>query len=246
MKTQENKEALQLSEPDKIVSEYLQALLSEVEEYQEPVKEVVAAPVIQTQEVVEIPESITAPKEEQAADATHQILENEGAEKKPQPVIPHWAKERFQCLLFDINGLHLAVALSELDSIAGKQETSTTHLLGQPEWHRGILEHRGYKVGVVDVARLVMPGKLSAVEEQTVTPNHVLIFGDGKWGLVCDKLLSPITIEPDDIHWSCRHENRAWMAGTLPDQLCIILDLDVLQAMINPIKAASVSENRHE
>ena len=83
-----------------------------------------------------------------------------------------------------------------------------------------------------------MPGKLAAVREQTVTPNHVLIFGKGEWGLMCDKLLSPITVEPDDIHWSCRHENRAWMAGTLPEQLCIILDLDVLLTMIAPGKNA--------
>ncbi len=238
MKTEQNKEALQLSEPDRVVSEYLQVLLSEVEEYQEPVKEAIVAPIIQAQKVVETSAPITELKVEQVAEPICQVAEDIAVEDKPQPVIPHWAKERFQCLLFDINGLHLAVPLSELDSIAGKQKMSTTHLLGQPEWHRGILEHRGHKIGVIDVARLVMPEKLASLKEQTVTPNHVLILGSSKWGLMCDKLLSPITVEPSDIHWSCRHENRAWMAGTLPDQLCIILDLDVLQMMIDPAKAA--------
>jgi len=240
MKTEQNKEGLQLSEPDRVVSEYLQALLSEVEEYQEPAKETVVAPVVEKQEAVEVAKPIVDLKTEQAIESTPQIVEEVHVEEKPQPVIPHWAKERFQCLLFDVNGLHLAVPLSELNSIAGKQETATTHLWGQPEWHRGILEHRGHKVGVVDVARLVMPEKMEPVKEQTVMPNHVLIVGDSKWGLMCDKLLSPITVEPDDIHWSCRHENRAWMAGTLPDQLCIILDLDVLQAMIDPNKRAPI------
>jgi len=237
MSTQQNKETLQLSEPDRVVFEYLQALLSEVEEHQEPVKAAVA-PAIQTQKIIETAEPITELKVEQVMEPACQVAQDVKVDEKPQPVIPGWAKERFQCLLFDMNGLHLAVPLSELDSIAGKQEAGTTHLLGQPEWHRGILEHRGYKVGVIDIARLVMPGKLALLEEQTVVPNHVLIFGGNKWGLMCDKLLSPIAIEPSDIHWSCRHESRAWMAGTLPEQLCIILDLDVLQTMIDPVTAA--------
>jgi len=247
MKSRSKKQA-QLSEPDQVVAEYLQTLLSEVEEYQEPtVKVAVEEAAVQTQKTEVPPAPVIVQKvAEESAVVTQNAAVDSDTVEKPQPVIPHWGKEQFQCLLFDINGLHLAVPLSELDSIAGKQESSTTHLLGQPEWHRGILEHRGRKVGVIDVARLVMPGKLSPVKEQTVTPNHVLIIGDGDWGLMCDKLLSPIMVEPDGIHWSCRHENRAWMAGTLPEQLCIILDLDVLLAMIDPTKAACVPENRHE
>jgi len=246
MKMPRKKQAPQLSEPDQVVAEYLQVLLSGVEEYQEPVNEVVVAPVIQKQKAVEIPNPIAEATVELATVPTCPSAVNLDAEEKAQPVIPHWAKERFQCLLFEINGLHLAVPLSELNSIAGKQESSTTHLLGQPEWHRGILKHRGHKVGVIDVARLVMPGKLPSVKEQTVSPNHVLIIGDGDWGLMCDRLLSPITVESDDVHWSCRHKNRAWMAGTLPDQLCIILDLDVLLTMISPTKATFMPKNGHE
>ncbi len=229
MKTKQEEQPLQLSEPDQLVAEYLQTLLSEVEEYREPVNETLAAPKV---------EPTAAPIPSPAVDLD--------AEEPPQPVIPHWAKGRFQCLLFEINGLHLAVPLSELNSIAGKQKSGTTHLLGQPEWHRGILAHRGHKVGVIDVARLVMPGKLSPAKEQTVSPNHVLIIGDGEWGLMCDKLLSPVMVEPDDVHWSCRHKNRAWMAGTLPDQLCIIIDLDVLLKMIQPGKTRNHAKNRHE
>lgn len=246
MKVQQKKKVLQLSEPDRVVAEYLQTLLSEVEEYQEPVIEAQVAPVIQRQNTVELVAPVVEPKVELAVVPTPSPAVKPDAKERPRPIIPHWAKERFQCLLFDINGLHLAVPLSELNSIAGKQKSTTTHLLGQPEWHRGLLEHRGRKVGVIDVARLVMPGKLSAVKEQTVSPNHVLIIGNGEWGLMCDKLLSPVMVEPDGIHWSCRHKNRAWMAGTLPDQLCIILDLDVLLTMIRPVKTRLMPKNRHE
>ncbi len=242
MKTKREEQPLQLSEPDQLVAEYLQTLLSEVEEYQEPVNEALAAPVLQRQDTA----PTTAPKVEPAAAPMPPSAVDLDVEEQPQPVIPHWGKGRFQCLLFKVNGLHLAVPLSELNSIAGKQESGTTHLLGQPEWHRGILAHRGHKVGVIDVARLVMPGKLSPVKEQTLSPNHVLIIGDGEWGLMCDKLLSPVMVESDDVHWSCRHKNRAWMAGTLPDQLCIIIDLDVVLQMIQTGKTKNHAKNRHE
>ncbi len=218
----ERKEPPQLSEPDQVVAEYLQLLLSEVEEYREPVAE---------KQPVAVTTAETAPVTAPAA-AVEEVT--------PQPVIPHWAKARFQCLLFEINGLHLAVPLSELNSIAGKQESSTTHLPGQPEWHRGVFEHRGQKVGVIDVARLVMPGRFAPVKGQGSSPNHVLIIGDGRWGLMCDKLLSPVMVEPDEVRWSCRHENRAWMAGTLPEQLCIIIDPEVLLTMIQPAGSRSV------
>jgi purine-binding chemotaxis protein CheW len=246
MNIRQKKTDLQLAEPDQVVAEYLQTLLSDVEEYQEPVKEVVVAPVIQKQAAVEVEKTTDEPKVEQIVTPVQLATVDPEDGGKPQPVVPHWAQERFQCLLFEVSGLHLAVPLSELNSIAGKQEVSTTRLLGQPEWHRGIFEHRGLKVGVVDVARLVMPGELSSVTELTVSPNHVLIIGEGEWGLMCDKLLSPIMVERDEIHWSCRHENRAWNAGTLPDQLCIILDLDVLLAMIGATKSASMPKERHE
>ncbi len=242
----QKKKSAQLSEPDQVIAEYLQALLSEVKEYQEPVIEAQTASIEQRQNTAEPPAPVTEPRVELAVVPTQPSTAKADTKERPQPVIPHWAKERFQCLLFDINGLHLAVPLSELNSIAGKQKSTTTHLVGQPEWHRGLLEHRGRKVGVIDVARLVMPGKLSAIKEQTTSPNHVLIIGNGEWGLMCDKLLSPVTVEPDDIHWSCRHKNRAWMAGTLPDQLCIILDLDVLLTMIHPVKTKSIPKNGHE
>ncbi|MCF6353524.1 MAG: chemotaxis protein CheW [Candidatus Polarisedimenticolaceae bacterium] len=242
MKTKREEQPLQLSEPDQLVAEYLQTLLNEVEEYKEPVNETPDTAVTQGQDAA----PVTAPKVEPAAAPVASSAVHLDIEEQPQPVIPHWGKGRFQCLLFEINGLHLAVPLSELSSIAGKLESGTTHLLGQPEWHRGILAHRGHKVGVIDIARLVMPGKLSPVTEQTVSPNHVLIIGNGEWGLMCDKLLSPVMVESDDVHWSCRHKNRAWMAGTLPDQLCIIIDLDVLLTMIqagNPRSHAKTGMN---
>ncbi|VAX10847.1 hypothetical protein MNBD_GAMMA26-766 [hydrothermal vent metagenome] len=202
----EKKREVQLSEPDQVVAQYLQSLLSEVEEYQEQVATV--SPVL----------------------VQHEVKTETQQQQGPQPVIPEWARERFQCLLFEVNGLQLGVPLCELSGIA-KGDMEITHLMGQPDWHKGMIEYRGNKVGMVDISGLVMPEQEN-IEDKGDKLSHVLIIGDGKWGLVCDRLFSPVTLEPSEVHWSCRHENRPWLAGTLPDQLCILLDVDILLTMI--------------
>ncbi len=222
----QNKPDVQLSEPDQEVATYLQVLLNEVEEYQEPVATVpVALHSEETPVEIQIPE-VVSPEQD--------ILSVEAPEvqAEPQPVIPDWAQEPFQSLFFEVDGLRFGVPLAELNSIA-EWRGELTHLPGQPDWHQGLFEHRGYKVGVVNTAKLLMPEQ-GAGDDSTGAPSHVLIFGGDEWGLMCDKLLSPVMLDPNEIHWSLRHENRPWMAGTLPDQLCILLDLDVVHSMIIP------------
>ncbi|HEC16946.1 MAG TPA: chemotaxis protein CheW [Sedimenticola sp.] len=221
---------VRLSEPDQEVASYLQVLLNEVEEYREPVESAAPAPCPQ-----EAPAGVQVPE---VPDADQPLVPEESRE--PGPVIPAWAREPFQCLLFEIEGLRFAVPLSELNSIAEWKEELTC-LPGQPQWHHGILEHRGRKVGVVNTARLLMPER-AAADDLADTPSHVLVFGGDAWGLMCHRLLSPVMLEPGDVRWSSRRGNRRWMAGVLPDQLCVLLDLDVLREMLSPAARSGTND----
>ena len=226
MSSEQKKSDVQLSEPDQEVATYLQVLLGEVEEYQEPVE---TAPAGLSSE--ETPIEVHTP-EIVSSEQTVLSVEAPQVQAEPKPVIPDWAQEPFQCLLFEVDGLRFGVPLAELNSIA-EWQGELTSLPGQPDWHQGIFGHRGYKVGGGNTAKLLMPEQ-GAGDDSTGAPNHVLIFGGDEWGLMCDKLLSPVMLDPNEIHWSLRHESRPWMAGTLPDQLCILLDLDVVHSMIVP------------
>jgi purine-binding chemotaxis protein CheW len=232
------KERTRLSEPDQALAGYLESLLSEVQEYREepsPSAKPLAKAVEYVPEgrVVKIPlkeEVLAAEKEEivlspQAA-VTAASIEEQG------PTIPVWGQEPFQCLLFKVKGLTLAVPLVALDSIAGWRD-DLVNLPGQPDWHLGVLRHRGTKVGIVDTARLVMPERLTT-EEEAAAPSHVLIIGGGQWGLLCEKLLKPIALDPTQVRWCGQQGKPPWMAGTLPEQLCILLDVDALLEMIRP------------
>ncbi len=72
---------------------------------------------------------------------------------------PSWAAEPFECLLFDVAGLTLAVPLVCLGSIYSLAGHELTPLFGQPEWFLGILPSQAGNLKVLDTARWVMPDR---------------------------------------------------------------------------------------
>src|SRR3546814_12728136 len=72
---------------------------------------------------------------------------------------PGWGEERFECLLFDVAGLTLAVPLVCLGSIYPLAGQELTPLFGQPDWFLGILPSQSGNLKVLDNARWVMPDR---------------------------------------------------------------------------------------
>ena len=72
---------------------------------------------------------------------------------------PAWAAEPFECLLFDVAGLTLAVPLVCLGSIYPLAGHELTSLFGQPDWFLGILPSQAGNLKVLDTARWVMPDR---------------------------------------------------------------------------------------
>ena len=213
-----------LNEPDQALSGYLEALLGEVEEYQGETQELKAAVVAEA-----TPKETLVPV---VAEVEVVVTEPESTVEPPQ--IPDWGQAPFQCLLFKSRGLTLAVPLVVLNSIAEWGE-ELLNLPGQPDWHLGVLKHRGVQVTIMDTARLIMPERAGVAEgDDPATPSHILIVGDGRWGLQCEKLLKPIMLQPDQVRWCQQKDKPSWMAGTLPDQLCILLDVNALLETICP------------
>lgn len=66
---------------------------------------------------------------------------------------PSWAEEPFECLLFDVAGLTLAVPLVCLGTIYPLQGQELTPLFGQPDWFLGILPSQSGNLKVLDTDR---------------------------------------------------------------------------------------------
>ncbi len=225
-------EKILLDEPKQAVDSYLAALLSEVDEYQQPeptVAEVISLHPAVT-EVTAEPVAETQLFEEVAVEVVTEVAESADTPSQSE-IIPDWAQEPFQCLLFRVRGMTLAVPLMELLSIAEWTERPTT-IPGQPDWHQGVLVHREEQVVVVDTAQLIMPERLGRADAEQIGSRHILIVGDGRWGLACDSIQRPVSLEADQVKWRIGARDRPWMIGTVVDKLCALLDVGVLVRML--------------
>ncbi len=245
------------SAQEKAINDYLQALLEEVPEdevedeikvphkvqaaapeavetrpHDEPVD---APPVVGLEQLVaQVPDIIT-----EAEVVTETLVEQAVESAFEEPVkeetgVPEWAQSRFQCLLFNVSGLSLAVPLVKLNSVIPWNE-DITHTPNQTEWYLGLIQHLQNQIKVIDTALLVMPeNRRDKIEED---PNqrfsHILLVDNYRWGLACDSIGDVIWLEKDDVKWRKNKSSRAWLSGTSLEHLCAIMDTEVFAQMLN-------------
>jgi len=138
---------------------------------------------------------------------------------------PAWGDETFQALLFKVNGLTLAVPLVELSGVQEWQDGKVTPLPGHVPWYLGLMQYRERNVPVVDTAQLVMPEERQAnIRPWQERLRHVVFIADGTWGLACDELAEVVTLRPDEVRWRTSRTRRRWLAGTVIEHMCALLD----------------------
>ena len=204
------------------LSVYFDALLREEAqlepEWAEPTVEiapqlpVLAPPVLQTLQMPE-PELATA------------VSQEEGP--------PAWADTNFQALLFKVAGLTLAVPLIELSGIQEWHGEQVTPMPGRISWYLGLMQYRGHSVPVIDTAELVLPAdRLQRLEAAATRLNRVVFIDDGRWGLACDEVAEVISLEPEQVRWRSNRTKRRWLAGTVIEQMCAIIDPPAFARML--------------
>lgn len=194
-----------------------------------PVVEVVAEVKVEAKPVVETPtEVVSIPVET--------VVVTEAVEKEvtTESIIPEWANEPFQVLLFEVAGLKLAVPLIELSSVIEWQDT-VTEMPGHANFYMGILRHLEYKIAVIDTARMILPtNKLEELldDDPRERVNHIVLIDNYKWGLACDKIGEVITLKPDEVRWRTSKTSRGWLAGTVIEHMCALLNSEGFSAML--------------
>lgn len=232
---------------------YLESLLRDVPEADEPfveletqtavapvsVEPVISSPVIEVSEpvvdiVIEAPVVEVAPEIEQVA-----IVEAQPETKIEQaesPAVasrwegsPEWADEPFQALLFKLSGLSMAIPLIELDGIL-EWPDQLTPLPNRSPWYLGLLDNRGKTLPVIELAQLVLPQKLrdKNAANGAIALNRIILIGDSNWGIACDSVSEVITLQPDEVRWRSSRTKRKWLAGTVIDHMCALLDAEGL------------------
>lgn len=237
------------SAQEKAINDYLEALLQEVPEddVASQAKPVVAdtaevfphdepadtPPVVGLDQLVaQVPDVIT--ETETLISTQEQVIESVTEEPKNESGVPDWAESRFQCLLFNVSGLSLAVPLVKLNSVIPWNE-GITHTPNQTEWYLGLIQHLQKQIKVIDTALLVMPenrrDKIESDPNQRFS--HILLVDNYRWGLACDSIGDVIWLEKDDVKWRKNKSSREWLSGTSLEHLCAIIDTEVFAQMLN-------------
>jgi purine-binding chemotaxis protein CheW len=153
----------------------------------------------------------------------------------PAPTeLPAWGQSRFQAMLFKVAGLTLAVPLIELSGVQEWGAHKVTPLPGHVHWFLGLTLYRDHNVPVVDTAQLVLPEerrlRLTGSPEERLT--RIVFIGEGHWGLACDEVAEVISLEPGQVRWRTQRTSRAWLAGTVIEHMCALIDPSAFAQML--------------
>jgi purine-binding chemotaxis protein CheW len=155
---------------------------------------------------------------------------------------PAWAAEPFECLLFDVAGLTLAVPLVCLGSIYSLEGHELTPLFGQPKWFLGILPSQAGNLKVLDTARWVMPDRYRDDFREGL--QYVISVQGYEWGLAVHQVSRSLRLDPNEIKWRSHRGQRPWLAGTVIEHMCALLDVAELAELIASGAVKSMPGNK--
>lgn len=166
-----------------------------------------------------------APTPAQAPVPKAEPASSEPAKPLRYPLAPPWAQTEIDCLLFDVCGLKLAVPMEMLGRII-KLEDELNFIIGKPDWFLGVLNDQEYRLSAIDTALYIMPEKGKRLSESGYT--HLLQLQRSNWTLACSRVYHTVRIHPNDVKWRSLNGKRPWLAGTVIQHMCALLQVDTL------------------
>lgn len=144
---------------------------------------------------------------------------NKVASTQPEPV----QQASFQVLLFDINGLQLAIRTNAVKAILPWPETPLVQdkSTAVNEAIIGVYNQASSPIKVINTAYIVLPIQH---RQDLNMPSFMIVFEEGHWALSCHKINAVITLSTDDVNWRKNRTIRPWLAGTSIKQGCSIID----------------------
>jgi len=154
-------------------------------------------------------------------EVTSQVVEPPSLSWKPGE-IPDWVGDQFDCLMFDVGGLILGVPMLLLGTLY-PIESELTPLFDQADWFKGLMRTADDRnIRIVDTAALVMPDKYDK-ENRAEYQFAIGIFGTD-WAMGAHKIIGSKLIQAEQVKWRTHRKTRSWLAGTIKEEMCAIVD----------------------
>lgn len=150
---------------------------------------------------------------------------------RPYDLQKAWDSGSIECLLFDVAGLTMAAPLMGLSSIHPLAGRDLTPLFGQAEWFLGLLPVPSATLKVVETARWVMPERYQPESRSGL--RYVLALEGCDWGLAVHQVSRSIRLDVQAVKWRSQRGRRPWLAGTVIEEMCALLDVAALADLLN-------------
>ncbi|SHK39076.1 purine-binding chemotaxis protein CheW [Marinobacter antarcticus] len=171
------------------------------------------------------------PQSVRAQEAVAAVASTPEPEPAPETSVarPEWSERPFECLIFTVAGLQLAVPLVLLGAIH-RIEEDIRPIPGSPRWYMGIRPGSNQNLRVVDTAEWIMAGRVPANARDNY--RFVIRLDNSEWGLACDDVAQSFTLSPDDVRWRTARSKRPWLAGTVIEQMCALVDVRTMANLL--------------
>lgn len=137
----------------------------------------------------------------------------------------------FQSLIFTVGKLNIAIPINDVSGIM-KWPANITSTPGQASWNIGVYSERNERFSIVDTARFVIPENRSDLMPEQNSYQHIIIIGDKCWALACNNVSKVISLDPGQVKWSGEKNFRPWLAGTIIEQMCALLNAEHFIALL--------------
>jgi purine-binding chemotaxis protein CheW len=133
---------------------------------------------------------------------------------------------------FQAMGVHFAVPAEQyVDDFPCAEDISSDQ--DGPEWVLGEIAIDGKRIRIANIAVMVIPNTRRDALRSDFRYRRVLQVGRGGWGFVCDGDVERIELSFEKVHWRTKQGKRQWLAGTIVDQKCALLDVSVIERVLD-------------
>lgn len=181
--------------------------------------------------VESVPKSLVEPViETTIAAELEDIVEK--VEQKNTSVVAHltdqesWSSQGVECLIFSVCGLKLAVPLLFLGGVHEVRKDDVRPLMGQPKWYLGMLTADESTLQVIDTSNFIMPEKGQNLSE--LGYKYLIQLEKTPWAIACQSIDDTVRLEASEIKWRGDRGKRAWLAGTVIEKMCALVDVSGL------------------
>jgi purine-binding chemotaxis protein CheW len=166
--------------------------------------------------------------EEILVEATADTLKNKAPSMVQKPMSERGENVPFRVLLFDLNGLQLAMNTEDVKAILPWPALPLVQ--NQQTKNKPVFMGSYNQIKIINTAHIMLPIKH---QHDIAEPNFIIVVGAGEWALSCHKINAVIDLLPQEIRWRNNIGTRPWLAGMSIEKSCSIINITELENLLS-------------